>query len=180
MTTKTPTPVTTPVTVEFMAMAGQWVIRDATGRLPATAEIAAALNAGHFPPWADAMVLALVEDELRQEQSAEQAREMALDVIDGMRATPIAAPLERDDWAAEPRYEGRAEGLCPFCDGTGDAWSTLRAGYATAPDDPDARGYWVACRSCGATGGWSKALAGALRLWGLRPKASTEEAGDAL
>jgi Lar family restriction alleviation protein len=57
---------------------------------------------------------------------------------------------------------------CPFCGGQPREDSMLRDGYAKWPDDPDARAYFVVCRSCAATGGWAKRPGNARRQWNER------------
>ncbi len=61
--------------------------------------------------------------------------------------------------------------LCPFCGGKGRHNKGNRDGYEDWQDDPDAYAHWIVCRSCAATGGWSKSETGAVRMWNLRPEA---------
>lgn len=65
---------------------------------------------------------------------------------------------------------------CPFCGGEGLPQKDLRDGYEEFRDDQDAYCYYVRCRNCAATSGWSKASArGGARWWNMRQK--SEERG---
>lgn len=59
---------------------------------------------------------------------------------------------------------------CPFCDENIVLDKTLRDGYKDFKDDQDAYTYNIRCKSCAATGGWSKNSNGAIRMWNMRSK----------
>ena len=62
---------------------------------------------------------------------------------------------------------------CPFCDGQGCLDWILREGYEKDKDDPDAKAYFIRCKSCASNGGWSKSPPGAFRLWNMRQQKPT-------
>jgi Lar family restriction alleviation protein len=53
---------------------------------------------------------------------------------------------------------------CPHCGGEG----LLDQEVIHPEDKEEGTQYWIRCRSCAATGGWSKTKAGAFRQWNMR------------
>lgn len=68
---------------------------------------------------------------------------------------------------------------CPFCGGEGLPQKELREGYENCKGDEDAYAYSIRCRSCAATGGWSKSSpSGAERWWNMRASAPPPSTGE--
>ena len=62
--------------------------------------------------------------------------------------------------------DGKLVKPCPFCGGEPLIESLLRNGCRHG--EPDARAYFLRCRSCAAEGPWTKNRNGAFRMWNMR------------
>lgn len=146
---------------EALAAAG-WYDDDAIGRIVASIE--AVHDEEHEGTFAECPDLACQLAVAVEKQAAVLNATATAPAPDSDRLPPPATELDTRD----ARCHGDAAERCPFCDGVAVVWSLLRDGYATTPDDPDARAYWCRCRACGCNGGWAKSEGGARRWWSMR------------
>jgi hypothetical protein len=100
------------------------------------------------------------------------AREVAKRILEQLDSLRIPRAL-LDDIIEKVDAQFAAEApedllTCPFDNGPGYTSRTLRDGYESQEDDPDAYAWFVTCKTCACQGPWTKSESGAKRMWNMR------------